>query len=116
MIYHMICSRIALLNPTSTKSFRNRHAIMNKNGKFIVIGLVILLIILHHDVWNWDKKEPVMGFMPVALLWQALISVGAGITWYIATKIAWPVFDDDEAAVATESVTDAHSEVSEGGE
>ena len=57
-----------------------------------------------------------MGFMPVALLWQALISVGAGITWYIATKIAWPVFDDDEAAVATESVPAAHSEVSEGGE
>ena len=92
---------------------------MNKNGKFIVIGLVIALIILHHDVWNWDKKDPVMGFMPVALLWQAMISIGAGITWYIATKIAWPVFDDDEspaAAVVTESVSETITEESEGGE
>ena len=39
---------------------------MNKStGKWIIIGLVILLIILHHDVWNWDNKEPVFGFMPM---------------------------------------------------
>ena len=56
---------------------------MNKStGKWIIIGLVILLIILHHDVWNWDDKEPVFGFMPMALLWQAGISLGAGATWF----------------------------------
>ena len=67
---------------------------MNKStGKWIIIGLVILLIILHHDVWNWDDKEPVFGFMPMALLWQAGISLGAGDTWFLATKIAWPEFE-----------------------
>jgi len=76
---------------------------MNKsNGKWIIIGLVILLIILHHDVWNWDNKEPVFGFMPVALLWQAGISIGAGATWFLATKIAWPEFDEVEEVAATE--------------
>ena len=76
---------------------------MNKsNGKWIIIGLVILLIILHHDVWNWDNKEPVFGFMPMALLWQAGISIGAGATWFLATKIAWPEFDEDEEVAATE--------------
>ena len=76
---------------------------MNKsNGKLVIICLVILLIILHHDVWNWDNKEPVFGFMPMALLWQAGISIGAGVTWFLATKIAWPDFseDDDETLVA----------------
>lgn len=78
---------------------------MNKsNGKFVIICLVILLIILHHDVWNWDNKEPVFGFMPMALLWQSGISIGAGVTWFLATRIAWPDFSEDvEEAVVTES-------------
>jgi hypothetical protein len=78
---------------------------MNKSsGKLVIICLVILLIILHHDVWNWDNKEPVFGFMPMALLWQAGISIGAGVTWFLATKIAWPDFsEDEEETVVTES-------------
>ena len=78
---------------------------MNKsNGKLVIICLVILLIILHHDVWNWDNKEPVFGFMPMALLWQAGISIGAGVTWFLATKIAWPDFSEyEEETVVTES-------------
>ena len=78
---------------------------MNKStGKWIIVGLVILLIILHHDVWNWDNKKPVFGFMPMALLWQAGISIGAGATWFLATKIAWPEFEDDDQEVAVTEV------------
>lgn len=79
---------------------------MNKaTGKLVIICLVILLIILHHDVWNWDNKEPVFGFMPMALLWQAGISIGAGATWFLATKIAWPEFNEDNADLAVETAT-----------
>ena len=87
-----------------------QHIIMNNNrGKYIIIGLIILLMILHHDIWNWGKKEPDFGFMPVALLWQALISIGAGITWFIATKIAWPTFEEETA-------TEPAAETQEGAE
>ena len=79
----------------------------NNQGKYIVAGLIILLIILHHDVWNWDKKEPVLGFMPVALLWQALISVGASITWFIATKIAWPNVEQVTTGEGTVETTES---------
>ena len=42
--------------------------------------------------------------MPMALLWQSGISIGAGVTWFLATKIAWPDFSEDvEEAVVTES-------------
>ena len=78
----------------------------NNQGKYLVIGLVVLLVILHQDVWFWDSHEPVFGFMPVALLWHAGISVAASITWFIATKVAWPTFEDnvpaETAAEATE--------------
>ena len=47
--------------------------------------------------------------MPVALLWQALISIGAGITWFIATKIAWPTFEEETA-------TEPAAETQEGAE
>tara|TARA_B100001105_G_C21975974_1_gene266992 strand:+ start:228 stop:482 length:255 start_codon:yes stop_codon:yes gene_type:complete len=66
----------------------------NKFGKYIVTGLVVLLVILHQDLWNWNQEEPVLGFMPVALLWQVGISIGAAVTWWIATRIAWPSFED----------------------
>ena len=31
--------------------------------KTVVWGLVLLLVILHHDVWLWDNKTLVAGFM-----------------------------------------------------
>ena len=58
--------------------------------KFVVWGLVVLLMILHQDNWNWENETLVFGFMPVTLLYHACISVAAGVTWWLATKFAWP--------------------------
>jgi hypothetical protein len=63
----------------------------------LVWGLVLALIVLHQDLWFWDNSTLVFGFMPITLLYHAGISLGAGITWYLATKYAWP-FDDGQAA------------------
>lgn len=65
--------------------------------KTVVWGLVVLLVILHHDVWLWDNKTLVAGFMPITLLYHACISVGAGFTWFLATRFAWPTDLDSEA-------------------
>lgn len=58
--------------------------------KNLVWGLVILLIILHQDFWFWTDDTLVFGFIPIGLFYHALISVGAGVTWYLATVYAWP--------------------------
>jgi len=58
--------------------------------KTVVWGMVLLLIVLHHDVWLWDNTTLVGGFMPVTLLYHACISLGAGFTWFLATRFAWP--------------------------
>lgn len=58
--------------------------------KNLVWGLVILLVILHQDIWFWYDDSSVMGFIPIGLFYHALISVGAGVTWYLATVFAWP--------------------------
>ena len=58
--------------------------------KNVVWGLVILLIILHQDFWFWLDDTIVFGFIPIGLFYHALISIGAGITWYLATIYALP--------------------------
>lgn len=53
-------------------------------------GLVIVLAILHYDFWYWNDRSLVMGFIPIGLFFQALISVGAAIAWAMVVKFAWP--------------------------
>ena len=49
------------------------------------IGFVVLLV-LHHDWWLWDDGRLVLGFLPVGLAYQAMISLFAAGLW------AWAVF------------------------
>ena len=70
--------------------------------KFAVWGLVLLLFVLHQDVWFWDDKTLLFGFLPITLLYHACISVAAGATWFLATKFAWPAVLDDEGEGGTE--------------
>ena len=58
--------------------------------RYAVYGLVVILIVLHQDNWLWDDKRLIFGFMPITLLYQAGISIGAAIVWFLATKFAWP--------------------------
>lgn len=67
----------------------------NHRGAYIVAALVLLLLILHQDNWFWDDDTLVFGFLPIGLFWHACISVGASVTWAIATKIAWPIEDEE---------------------
>jgi len=58
--------------------------------KYVVWGLVVLLIVLHQDNWLWDNDTLVFGFLPITLAFHMGISLAAGITWFLAVKFAWP--------------------------
>lgn len=60
-------------------------------GAWIIAALVVLLLILHQDNWLWTSETRVFGFLPIGLFWHACISIGASLTWALATVIAWPV-------------------------
>lgn len=64
-------------------------------GMWIIAGLVVLLLILHQDNWFWTDDTLVFGFMPIGLFWHACISIGACLTWALATVIAWPIHDEN---------------------
>lgn len=69
--------------------------------KNVVWGLVVLLIILHQDVWFWDDGTLLFGFLPIGLAYHAGLSVAAAVTWFLAVKFAWPTeLDEDETAAS----------------
>lgn len=47
----------------------------------------VLLCVLHHDWWYWDDGTLLLGFMPIGLAYQAVVSLAAAALW------AWAVFD-----------------------
>ena len=77
------------------------------SSAYIIWGLVVLLIILHQDNWLWENGTLVFGFMPIGLVYHACISVCAAITWFLATKFAWPDVDDSDPAITTASAATA---------
>jgi len=75
--------------------------------KYTVWGLVVLLMILHHDIWFWENDTLVFGFMPITLLYHAGISLAAGVTWFLAIKFTWPEHLDDDAPQTEEEGAEA---------
>jgi len=76
-----------------------------KTGRLIIASLVILLIILHQDNWNWDNTNLVFGVIPVTLFYHMCISVGASLVWFLATKIAWPDELEEKVLIEVGEVT-----------
>ena len=69
---------------------------------FVIWGLVVLLLIVHQDNWNWTDGTLVFGFIPIGLFYHACISIGASITWFLATKFAWPTDLASDVVASTE--------------
>ncbi len=65
-------------------------------------GLVIVLGVLHYDFWYWADRSLVFGFMPIGLLWHALISIGAAVAWALVIRYAWPNDLEDWASADDE--------------
>ena len=79
---------------------------------FIVWAMVAALIILHQDNWLWNNSTLVFGFLPITLLYHMGISVAATVTWFLATRYAWPVKSECEAG-ASASTAEQNVEGSE---
>lgn len=79
---------------------------MDSRGK-LAWGFVIVLGILHYDFWFWSDRTLLFGFLPIGLGYHALISLLAGLAWYLVATFAWPHATERWAEGADESTTDA---------
>ena len=71
--------------------------------KWIWFLPIVILAVLHQDNWWWERTDLVMGFVPIGLAWHAMISLGAGLGWWLVILFAWPTSVDEveEADSAT---------------
>ena len=58
--------------------------------KHVVWALVLLLAVIHQDVWFWNDDRLVFGFLPITLAFHAGISIAASVVWFMAIHFAWP--------------------------
>ena len=58
--------------------------------KPLVWALVVVLLILHQDYWQWNDATLLWGFFPRTLAYQVAISIGAAVVWGMAIKFCWP--------------------------
>ena len=71
--------------------------------------VVALFAFLHWDFWLWDEKHLWFGFLPSALAYHALYSLGAGALWLVYMRVAWPEHIEEWAnAGACEPEKGAH--------
>ncbi len=64
--------------------------------RIVVWGLVLLLAVLHQDLWFWNDDRLVLGWLPITLFYHASLSVAASVVWFLAVQFAWPQGLEDE--------------------
>ncbi len=58
--------------------------------KYLVWTLLVVLVVLHQDYWQWNDASLVFGFLPSSLVHHACISIAAALVWWLATQSCWP--------------------------
>ena len=72
--------------------------------RHVIWVLVVLLLVVRQDFWNWTNTELLFGVLPGSLFSQACISLSAACVWWLAVTYAWPA--DTTAGLAAASATD----------
>ena len=64
---------------------------------FLTLAAIGVLV-MRHDYWNWNTPHPLLfGVLPVALWWQALVSLSACALMWLMVRLAWPYELEDAA-------------------
>jgi hypothetical protein len=64
--------------------------------KALLTLMVIAMVFLHHDTWNWTKRDLVFGLLPVGLAYQAFYGILASIVLALLVKFAWPAHLEED--------------------
>jgi hypothetical protein len=79
--------------------------------KWLLTLMVLVVYVLHHDIWNWHDRTLVLGFLPIGLAYQAGYSILAAVMMAVLVATAWPGHLEDvepEAGVAATRREGAH--------
>lgn len=79
--------------------------------KLLLAIWVVLVLLLHQDIWFWKDRTLVFGLIPIGLAYHALYAVLASITMALLVRFLWPGhLEDEEVYTATSTRAVAGSE------
>lgn len=65
--------------------------------KWLLTLVVVAVILLHQDIWNWKNSTLVLGFIPMGLAYHIGYSCLAALTMWLLVRLAWPKhLEEDE--------------------
>ena len=64
--------------------------------KLPLVLAVVVLYVLHQDIWFWRSSRLVFGFIPIGLFYQGCFSVAAALLMWLLVTYAWPSHLEEE--------------------
>jgi hypothetical protein len=56
----------------------------------LLVVAVVVLYVLHQDIWFWRSSHLVFGFIPIGLFYQGCFSIAAALLMWLLVTFAWP--------------------------
>lgn len=57
---------------------------------WLLLSVVVVMVVLHQDVWFWTNKTLVFGFLPMGLAYHVAYSIVASLVMTCLVVFAWP--------------------------
>jgi len=67
----------------------------------LLVFAVLVLYVLHQDIWFWRSSYLVFGFIPIGLFYHGCFSVAAALLMWLLVTYAWPSHLEEEVEEAT---------------
>jgi len=68
--------------------------------KLLLALLVVVLYVLHQDIWFWRNARPlVFGFLPIGLFYHAIYTIAVSGLMWLMVRYAWPAYLERETEV-----------------
>ena len=58
--------------------------------KILLVLAVVVLYVLHQDIWFWRSSHLVFGFVPVGLFYHGVFAIAAALLMWLLVTYAWP--------------------------
>ena len=85
---------------------------MNKRIRWTLYAAIVVLYVLHNDIWFWYDPRIVLG-LPIGLTYHVGYNLAAAVLMFLLVRFAWPSHLE-VAAGESEQGTAAKSETTGG--
>jgi len=62
---------------------------VNKRIRWILYAAIVVLYVLHNDIWFWNDPRLVLG-LPVGLTYHVGYNLVAAVLLFLLVRFAWP--------------------------